>query len=65
MDNKDYILLCEKCAQDIGISPEELGNAIMLPKPLTDDEIIQAYADMEGMGILKFARTLEKIHGIL
>jgi hypothetical protein len=64
MDDK-YVLLCEKCAKDVGISPEELSNAIMLPKPLTDDEIIQAYADMEGMGILKFARTLEKIHGIL
>jgi len=64
MDDK-YVLLCEKCAKDVGISTEELSNAIMLPKPLTDDEIIQAYADMDGTGILKFARTLEKIHGIL
>jgi hypothetical protein len=65
MNDEKYVLLCEKCSKDIGITTEELSNAIMLPKPLTNDEIVKAYADMEGMGIIDFARTLEKIHGIL
>jgi hypothetical protein len=68
-NDKDYVLLCEKCAKDIGISPEELGNAIMLPKPLTDQELLKMAADKfhytEYKTAIEFARAIEKEHGIL
>lgn len=33
-------------------------------KPLTDDEIINLYAEVDGGGILAFARAIEERHGI-
>lgn len=69
MDDKEYVLLCEKCAKDIGISPEELSNAIMIPKPLTDQELLKMAANRfhytEYKVAIEFARALEKEHGIL
>jgi hypothetical protein len=37
---------------------------IWKPKPLTDAEIIQLYADSGGRGIIDFARAIEERHGI-
>lgn len=34
------------------------------PQPLTDDEIINLYAEINGNGILAFARAIEERHGI-
>ena len=35
-----------------------------LTKPLTDDEIINLYAEINGNGILAFARAIEERYGI-
>jgi hypothetical protein len=32
--------------------------------PLTDDEILQLYTDINGNGIIAFARAIERAHGI-
>ena len=70
MNDDKYVLLCEHCSKDIGITPEELSTAIMIPKPLTDDEILKL-AEYHGIdslyesGRLDFARAIEKKHGIL
>ena len=32
--------------------------------PLTDEQIIQLYADIDGRGIIEFARAIERAHGI-
>lgn len=70
MSDDKYVLLCEHCSKDIGITPEELSTAIMIPKPLTDEEILDTFdphfdADIEDKELIKFARAIEKKHGIL
>ena len=69
MNDEKYVLVCEKCAKDIGITPEELNTAIMLPKPLTDEEIAQEwgkfYPDVFHTHLIDFVRAIEKEHGIL
>lgn len=34
------VLLCARCAGDIGITMDELENAVMLPKPLSNEKIL-------------------------
>lgn len=67
MNDEKYVLVCEKCAKDIGITPEELNTAIMLPKPLTDDEIEQIAKEffLSQYVPYDFVRAIEKKHGIL
>ena len=73
MNDEKYVLLCEHCSKDIGITTEELSTAIMLPKPLTAREIRELLTldecwngeDSSMPNLLGFARAIEKKHGIL
>jgi len=69
MNDEKYVLVCESCAKDIGITPEELSTAIMLPKPLTDDEMTDFITTLPVVSkpddLIGFFRALEKMHGIL
>lgn len=47
-----YVVLCVHCAKELKIEFDEF-------QVLTDNEILQIYADIDGGGIIKFARAIE------
>ena len=47
-----YVVVCVHCAKELKIEFDEF-------QVLTDNEILQIYADIDGGGIIKFARAIE------
>lgn len=47
-----YVVVCVHCAKELKIDFDE-------STALTDDDILQIYADIEGGGIINFARAIE------
>ena len=47
-----YVVVCVHCAKELKIEFDEF-------QVLTDNEILQIYADVDGGGIIKFARAVE------
>lgn len=44
-----------------GVNPAKM---IWKSQPLSEEEILQAYADMGGKNIVQFVRVIERMHGI-
>jgi len=46
---------CSKCGQKV---TDDLEHSCYLIKEMTDEEIIETYAEIDGRGIIEFARAI-------